>query len=97
MHHTMISCLREKEYKMEMETEKEHLMPDTASLSPAERMMLLEWLNFLLIFLTPFGSFSAMHLTNIRLPDSLANTILAPKFYQLLCRTSANGLDKDIT
>ena len=46
MSHTMISCL----------------MPDTASLSPAERMMLLELLNFLLMFLTPLGSFSAMHL-----------------------------------
>ena len=32
-----------------------HLMPVTASLSPADRMMLLLWLNFFMMFLTPCG------------------------------------------
>ena len=35
-----------------------HLIPVTASLSPLERMMLEEVLNLLVMFLTPFGSFS---------------------------------------
>jgi hypothetical protein len=43
-----------------------YLIPATASLSPAERMMLLDSLNFLLMFLTPLGSHSSFKAGNFK-------------------------------